>query len=270
MRDGGAMEAWRDYVPDLTSALPFLAGDSAFRRLLRSLAGKLTALEMGGKLLHKAHQMNPRRANLFADIAEVCRLQVDGEGDLPTGPLVVVANHPTGPMDGISYGSWLLDRRPDALILTNGALARIPSFEGRVIGLSLYDDARAASMNALALRRVLKHLHQGGCVAAFPAGTIGWRQSDGSVRDPEWMTTVFDIALRAKAPVACVKIIARNGPVLDRLLALHAHVRTFLLGWSFLYACGGRHVLKLCGVLENGSGGNSRQLADDARRLIEP
>ncbi len=269
MRNAGEMEAWRDYVPDLTTALPFLAGNSALSRLLRSLAAKLTALEQGGKLLYKAHQMEAHGANLFADIAHVCRLEVCGVGDLPDGPLVVVANHPTGPMDGISYGSWLLERRPDALILTNGALAQIPSFEGKVIGLSLYDDARASSINGMALRRVLKHLHQGGCVAVFPAGTIGWRHADGMVRDPQWMTTIFDIALRSTAPVACVRIIARNGPVMERLMALHAKIRTFLLGWSFLHACGSRHELRLCGLLENNRGKNSRQIADEARRLIE-
>jgi putative hemolysin len=213
--------------------------------------------------------MELSRDNPFAGIARVCRLQVDGDGELPRGALVVVANHPTGPMDGISYGSWLLERRPDALILTNGALAQIPLFKGKVIGLSLYDDARAARLNALALKRVMKHLSQGGCVAAFPAGTIGWRRADGRVRDPEWMPTVFELALRTKAQVACVKIKARNGWILERLLAVHAMVRTFLLGWSFLAACGGKHELRLCGVIEPNEGKQARQVVDEARRLVE-
>ena len=260
---------WHDYVPDFTTALPWLAGDGVMRRMLRSLVAKITALEQGGRLLHRAHQMEVSRANPFAGIAQVCALQVDGAGALPAGPLVVVANHPTGPMDGISYGSWLFDQRPDAIILTNGALANIPLFEGRVVGLSLYDDAASARVNAMALKRVIKHLQSGGCVAAFPAGTIGWRQADGTIRDPQWMTTVFELAMRTRAQVACIRIHARNRAVMERALSWHSQVRTFLLGWSFLDACGGKHELNSCGLLRSSDYGNAHELATAARRRVE-
>lgn len=266
----GEKSAWRDYIPDISVALPILAGDTKIRQSLRILAAKITALDRGGSLLARAHAQCPDAANPFNSISEVCRLEVEGHGSLPAGPLVVVANHPTGPMDGISYGKWLLEQRTDTLIFTTDALATIPSFRPFVIGLSLYGDKTSARQNAKALRRAMQHLNRGGCIAAFPAGTISWKHKDGLVRDGEWLPTVFEIALRCKAPVACVRIDARHDTMMEYFLSLHSAVRTFLLGRAFLRGCGTRHVLSMRGVLEVDQAAGTTELAQRARSLVEP
>jgi len=261
--------AWRDYIPDLTVALPLLAGDGKIRQWLRTLAAKATALDRGGSLLANAHHAYQDSANPFIGIAQECNLTVEGTGQLPLGPLVVVANHPTGPMDGISYGKWLLEQRPDTLIFTTDALATIPSFRPVVIGLSLYGDKSTARGNAKALRRAMQHLSRGGCVAAFPAGTISWKHADGVVRDGEWLPTVFEIAKRCAVPVACVHIQARHGSVMEYLLSLHSVARTFLLGRAFLQCCGTTHRLELGGVLPAQDEASAAELCDQARQLVE-
>jgi hypothetical protein len=261
--------AWRDYIPDLSVALPIIAGDGKIRQWLRMLAARVTAFDRGGSLLARAHRKCPDSSNPFVSIAQECNLTVEGYGDLPAGPLVVVANHPTGPMDGISYAKWLLERRSDTLIFTTDALVTIPSFRPVVIGLSLYGDKSTARGNAKALRRAMQHLSRGGCVAAFPAGTISWKHADGVVRDGVWLPTVFEIALRCAAPVACVHIEARHGALMEYLLSLHAAVRTFLLGRAFLRGCGTTHRLELRGILQTEDVTSATEFSEKARGLVE-
>lgn len=261
--------SWRDYIPDLSVALPLLAGDGKIRQLLRTIAAKVTALDRGGSMLANAHRKSYDAANPFISIAQECNLTVEGYGDLPMGPLVVVANHPTGPMDGISYGKWLMERRPDTLLFTTDALATIPSFRPVVIGLSLYGDQSTARGNAKALRRAMQHLSRGGCIAAFPAGTISWQHPDGVVRDGVWLPTVFEIAMRCAAPVACVQIQARHNSIREYLLSLHSVARTFLLGRAFLWSCGTTHKLNLRGLVKTEDVATAFDLCNTARVLVE-
>lgn len=262
--------SWRDSIPDLSVALPFLAGNSRFKQWLRNFAAWITAFDKGGKITAKAYELNPNAENPFIAIAELSHLNVVGEGSLPSGPLVVVANHPTGCMDGISYGKWLLEQRLDTLILTTDALVPIPSFKNHVIGLSLYGGEQSARRNAKSLRRAMQHLNQGGCIAAFPAGTISWMQDDGVVRDGAWMLSVFEIALRCRVPVACLRIDAHHQRTMEYFLSLHPLVRTFLLGRTFTAACNTTHRLILRGVIPAEAYDDAARLAAAARQLVDP
>jgi putative hemolysin len=48
------------------------------------------------------------------------------------GPLVVVANHPFGGLEGLILGSLLLGARPDTKLMANYLLARIPQLRAIV------------------------------------------------------------------------------------------------------------------------------------------
>jgi hypothetical protein len=244
--------SWQAYVPDVTRALPWLRGDVLWRKVLRRMVLTATALSWGGKRLLRGHRATAEGGNVFAAIAAECRLQVRAHGTLPTGPLVVVANHPTGPMDGISMGAWLFSQRDDVRVLTTDALAAIPCFRDRVIGLSLYEGAAAARENSQSLKLAMRHLRAGGCVAVFPAGTAAWRRRDGVVREAEWSDVLFQLAERTSAALGVLSIRARNPIWLETCMALHERLRTLLMGWSFFFAEGSEHFLHWRGVIVRG------------------
>ncbi len=64
-----------------------------------------------------------------------------------TGPLVVVANHPYGVLDGIVI-SWLIQKvRPDFLVLTNAVLLRAPEIADYVLPIDFAATEEATRTN---------------------------------------------------------------------------------------------------------------------------
>src|ERR1700677_1918790 len=50
-----------------------------------------------------------------------------------TGPLIVVANHPTGLIEGLALDAMLLRRRPDVTVMTNYIFGSIPELQERYV-----------------------------------------------------------------------------------------------------------------------------------------
>ena len=90
----------------------------------------------------------------------------------PAGPLVVIANHPYGILDGLMLGHILARTRGDFRILAHHVFRKAPDLE-RVVLPIRFDDSRAATAANLDTRRAaLDTLAAGGCIGIFPGGTV--------------------------------------------------------------------------------------------------
>lgn len=144
-----------------------------------------------------------------------------------TGPLVLVANHPLGALEGMMIPQQVLARRPDLKVLANTVLCRIPEFSELFIGIDvLGNDPR----NAAALRQAHRHLAAGGALLVFPAGTVGhlpWGQS--SVIDAPWQRTAARLALAHGSACLPIHVEARNSRLFYLSGQIHKRLRTLLL-----------------------------------------
>jgi putative hemolysin len=260
-------KCWQEYAPDITRALPWLRGETVFRAALRRMVMLSTALSWGAQRLQRAHQLTDTEGNIFASIAAECGLRLRCEGKLPAGALVVVANHPTGPMDGVCMGAWLFSQRSDVRILTTDALAQIPCFRNVVIGLSLYDGIEAVGQNSRGLLQAYRHLRKGGCLAVFPGGTAAWRRRDGVVREADWSDAMFQLAERSHAALGVISINAKNPPWLALLMSMHSFVRTLLMGWSFFFARQTEHRIRWRGVIARDASESMAQWVKRCERI---
>ncbi|MBI1239758.1 MAG: acyltransferase [Alphaproteobacteria bacterium] len=153
------------------------------------------------------------------------RIQVNAEklAALPrTGPLMVVANHPFGVLDGIVI-SYLVDQvRPDFKILTNAVLNRAPEVRRWLLPVDFAEspDALATNLKSRALAR--DHLVAGGCVIVFPAGGISTSPKPfyGAAIDAPWGNFAAGLIHQAKAPVAPFYFAGQN----SRLFQIASHV----------------------------------------------
>ena len=120
----------------------------------------------------------------------------------PEGPAIVIANHPTGALDGIVLIDWLSKRRPDA----------------------------KAAGNVSGMREAMRHLSRGGLLVIFPAGEVAtWRKGFRDIGDREWPRGVMRFIRRAEVPVIPLYIDARNSPLFRLAGKLHPMLRTALL-----------------------------------------
>ena len=89
-----------------------------------------------------------------------------------TGPLVVVANHPYGVLDGIAI-CWLVAQvRKDFKILINNVLCRAPEMAAHTLPVDFDATPEALQTNLTSRKQARQMLDDGGVVIVFPAGAI--------------------------------------------------------------------------------------------------
>ena len=72
------------------------------------------------------------------------------------GPVIVVANHPFGAVEGVMLAQQLRRVRSDVRILVNQLLERIPELSELFIAVDVFGGAHAARANVAPLRRAAR------------------------------------------------------------------------------------------------------------------
>lgn len=148
-----------------------------------------------------------------------------------TGPVVVVANHPFGALDGIVLAAVLRSVRPDVKVMANFLLGRIPDLRDLFILVDPFGGEGSAASNLGPLRQSLRWLKDaGGMLAAFPAGEVAHLHlRDRQVTDPAWTDQIARIVRRTGVPVLPVFFDGQNGPLFQVLGMIHPRLRTAML-----------------------------------------
>lgn len=121
------------------------------------------------------------------------------------GPVVVVANHPIGSLDGLALLRLVSRVRPDVRIIANQLLARLAP----LASLLLPVDNLGGRTGRAQLTAVQRHLAGGGVVIVFPAGEVS-RLGPSGIRDGHWHSGFLRLARRARAELVPVHIRGRN------------------------------------------------------------
>lgn len=118
------------------------------------------------------------------------------------GPLVVVANHPHGLVDGLIMGELIGRVRTDYKILTRSLLTGIPEIEEHMVPVPFPHEENARALG-LEMRAIcMEHLKQGGVVILFPAGKVATSAGFfGPAIEPEWNPFTAKMVTRSGASV---------------------------------------------------------------------
>jgi putative hemolysin len=139
-----------------------------------------------------------------------------------TGPLVVVANHPFGVLDGLIICHLVSKVRSDFRVLTNSVLYRAEEIRTFLLPVDFADTDAALQTNLRTRAEAKLHLTKGGCLIVFPAGGVSTTPSLWHSRavDAEWKTFTGRLIAQTHAPVAPVFFAGQN----SRLFQLASHV----------------------------------------------
>jgi putative hemolysin len=151
-----------------------------------------------------------------------------------TGPVVVVANHPFGFIEGCILAALLRKLRPDAKIMANSVLSIFPEANDCLIHVNPFGGDEAKRSNQKGLKQAVTLLRDGGMLAVFPAGEVAhvdlWKRA---IVDPEWSSTIARIVRITGASVLPLYFAGANGPMFQLLGMIHPRVRTALLPHEF-------------------------------------
>jgi putative hemolysin len=138
-----------------------------------------------------------------------------------TGPLILVANHPYGILDGLMMGQILRQTRGDFRILANSVFHKAEDINRVILPIS-FDETKAAMRQNLETRRVaLDYLGAGGAIGIFPGGTVSTAAKPfARPMDPGWRK--FTARMVAKSGATVVPVFFDG--TTSRLFQIASHV----------------------------------------------
>lgn len=156
-----------------------------------------------------------------------------------TGPVVVVANHPHGLVDGMILAELIGRVRTDYKILTRSLLTGVTEIEEFMIPVPFphEEDAREQSLEMRS--RAMGHLKQGGVIALFPSGVVA--SSDamfGRAIERTWNPFTANLIQRSGATVVPLFFPGQNSRAYQIANQLSPTIRQGLLIHEVIHACG--------------------------------
>jgi len=147
-----------------------------------------------------------------------------------SGPIVIIANHPFGGIDGLAAIAAIASRRPDLKVIATTTLASIPAIRDLIIAVDNFGLRERRAANISAARQALRHVWGGGALLIFPAGEVASLDlSQGCIADPVWKRGAITLIRAAKAPVMPLYVHGSNGLGFQLAGLLHPALRTALL-----------------------------------------
>ena len=155
------------------------------------------------------------------------------------GPVIVVANHPHGLVDGMILAELIGRVRTDYKILTRSLLTGVTEIEEFMIPVPFphEEDAREQSLEMRS--RAMGHLKNGGVIALFPSGVVASSDSYfGPAVERTWNPFTANLIQRSGATVVPIFFPGQNSRAYQIANQVSATLRQGLLIHEVIHACG--------------------------------
>lgn len=127
-----------------------------------------------------------------------------------TGPCIIIANHPTGMIDGLAIYFALKNLRNDFAIFSNRDAIRVAvNLADILIPVEWMEGNRTPQRMRETLKATKQAFDEQKAVVIFPAGGIA-KMTPKGIREHPWLDTTVKLAKRHNVPIVPVHIHARN------------------------------------------------------------
>ena len=202
-------------------------GGRAMIRVLENATGRMRLIKRAAGYQHEV----AGGADFWSVIVDRYGLSLDviaGSMDnIPSeGPLVVVANHPYGILDGLMLGHILSTRRQgDLRILANTVFKKAEDLNSVILPISFDETKEAMAQNVKTRKEALRYLASGGAMGVFPGGTVSTSAKPFSrPMDPGWRTFTAKMIAKSDATVVPIWFEGAN----SRLFQVASHLHNTL------------------------------------------
>ncbi len=157
-----------------------------------------------------------------------------------TGPVVIVANHPHGMVDGMVFADLIGRVRTDYRILTRAFLTDIDGDAGAFLIPVPFPHEEDAQAKMVEMRKQsMAHLKEGGVIAVFPSGVVASSNSlFGPMVEDEWNLFTAKMIRLSGARVVPLFFPGANSRWYQMANQISATLRQGLLIHEIVKACG--------------------------------
>jgi putative hemolysin len=146
------------------------------------------------------------------------------------GPLIFIANHPFGVVDGLALGEIISIVRPEFAILVNAVLCRNPQLDPFLLPIDFREISEAMKTNIRTRKEALDRLSRGEAIAIFPSGGVATAPFPGKEPvDLEWKRFLIKLVTQSKATVVPLYFHGKNSFWFQLASFLHMNLRLGLL-----------------------------------------
>ena len=206
-------------------------GGRAVIRALENSTGRYGLIRMA-----RGYDAEVRQGRDFWDVmAERYGLTLDVIGgsldNIPkTGPVITIANHPYGILDGLMMGHILSRTRGDFRILANHVFRKAEDLDRVVLPISFDETREAVAQNIETRKASLRYLADGGAIGVFPGGTVSTSAKPfGRPMDPYWRGFTARMIAKSEAAVVPIFFDGHNSRLFQLMSHLHTNLRMGLL-----------------------------------------
>ena len=119
-----------------------------------------------------------------------------------TGPLIVVANHPHGMVDGMVMAQLVGRKRDDFLILTRSLISGVKEISQFMLPVPFPHEEDSFNESLKMRKKAMDHLKAGGAIILFPAGEVSSSRTwFGPAIESEWNPFTAKMIQRSGATV---------------------------------------------------------------------
>jgi putative hemolysin len=148
----------------------------------------------------------------------------------PSGPTIVVANHPFGGVDGLILIAMLSKVRTDIRILANYYLGEVPELRPNLLMVDPFRKKGSTQKNIQPIRKAVHWLKNGGMLITFPAGEVSHMiLRKRRIEDPPWDKTIGRLIHITKVPVLPICFRGTNSVAFQVAGLIHPVLRTLML-----------------------------------------
>ena len=151
-----------------------------------------------------------------------------------TGPLIVIANHPYGILDGLILGHILSVTRGDFRILAHKVFRKAEDLDRIILPVNFDETKEAVAQNIETRKVALDYLRDGGCVGVFPGGTVSTAVTPfAKPMDPGWRGFTARMIAKSNATVVPIYFDGHTSRLFQLASHLHYTLRMGLLIQEF-------------------------------------
>ena len=210
-------------------------GDSVLKqamiRLIERLSGRQRIVRAYEEVCRIRQQGDDIWALAVRSLDITVRFSVDRFVTIPKkGPLVVVANHPFGVVDGLVICHLISMVRKDFKVMAMSTLCSVPEVLDQVLPINFAGTREAAMASARSRRGATLLLDAGGCLIILPAGAVSTaRHVFGPAHDADWHPFAGRLVIDHEAAVLPVRFEGKNSLLFQLASRISPTLRLSLL-----------------------------------------
>ncbi len=128
-------------------------------------------------------------------------------------PLMIIANHPFGIIDGLILCSLVSEKRSDFKIMTHETLKFVPQLEKYILPVDFSNKVHLSKkLNIETARKAKQHLLDKGALIVFPSGSVSIAKNlKSEAKDDQWKLFPAKLIHQTKTDVLPIYFDGKNG-----------------------------------------------------------